>query len=128
MTGFLYPRAISIFRLPIASGSAVAGFGAQPYAEPQTVANASLWASRPMLQAVPCSIQEYRSGQRPTDDLPGSTMVTPTTKIFIPARALQRGAVKVRDYVIDDLGIKYHVINPYWNSLGFRLYCVFLET
>ena len=128
MTGFLYPRSISFYRLPIASGSSVAGFGAQPYQEPQTVANASLWASRPMLQNIPASIQEYRSGQRPSDDLPGSTTVTPTTKIFVPARALLRGAVKVRDYVLDDLGIKYHVINPYWNSLGYRLYCVFLET
>jgi len=124
---FVYPRTISIFRLPgFASGSA--GYGAQPYQEPQTAAGVPIWQSTPVLTGIQCSIQEYRSGQRPVENLPGSTLVTPTNKIYIPLRQAAKGSIKVRDYVLDDLGIKYEVINPYWNSLGFRLYAVFLET
>lgn len=127
MSGFIYARSISVYRLPL-SGASTTGFGAQEYTEPQTAGNVSVWASRPILRGIPCSIQEYRSGQRPVDDLPGSTMVTPTTKIYIPRTAVQKGGINVRDYILDELGAKYHVINPYWNSLGYRLYCVFLET
>ena len=124
---FIYPRLLSIYRLP-GFPAGVAGYGAQPYQEPQTARNASVWASLPIFSGIPCSIQEYRSGQRPVEDLPGSTLVTPTNKIYIPLHGLAKGAVKVRDYVLDDLGVKYEVINPYWNSLGYRLYSVFLET
>jgi hypothetical protein len=124
---FVYPRTISVYRLPRLPTSP-AGFGAQGYQEPQTAASASVWATRPILSGIRCSIQEYRSGQRPADDLPGSTLVTPTNKIFIPVLTLPKGAIKVRDYLLDDIGVRYHVINPYWNSLGYRLYCVFLET
>ena len=126
MSRFVYPRLLSIYRLP-GLPNAPAGFGAQPYQEPQTAFAASVWASAPIYSSIPCSIQEYRSGQRPVDDLPGSTLVTPTNKIYIPVRTLPLGAIKVRDYLMDDLGIRYHVINPYWNSMGYRLYCVFLE-
>ena len=126
MRGFIYPRSLSIFRLP-GLPNTQAGFGAQTYQEPQTAAAASVWASAPIFSGIPCSIQEYRSGQRPVDDLPGSTLVTPTNKVYVPRWILPLGAVKVRDYVLDDIGIRYHVINPYWNSMGYRLYCVFLE-
>ena len=126
MSRFIYPRLLSIYRLPALPNSP-AGFGAQPYQEPQTAVVASVWASTPIYSGIGCSIQEYRSGQRPSDDLPGSTLVTPTNKIYIPVRTLPLGAIKVRDYLMDDLGIRYHVINPYWNSMGYRLYCVFLE-
>lgn len=127
-TDFIYNRVLSIYRVPRASTTSPAAFGAQGYQEPQTVKNASVWASVPVASGVRCSIQEYRSGQRPADDLPGSTMVTPTVKIFVPASAMFKGGVLVRDFLMDELGARYHVINPYWNSLGYRLYCVFLET
>lgn len=124
---FIYPRFLSVYR-KTGFPAGVAGFGSQSYQEPQTVKNASVWASAPIFSGVPCSIQEYRSGQRPVEDLPGSTLVTPTNKIFVPLRALAKGSIKVRDYLLDDIGTKYEVINPYWNSLGYRLYSVFLET
>lgn len=124
---FVYPRTISLYRLP-ALPYTPAGYGAQDYQEPQTVAASSVWASQPVFAGIRCSIQEYRSGQRPADDLPGSTLVTPTNKIYIPKRRLSLGDVKTRDYILDDLGTRYHVINPYWNSMGYRLYCVFLES
>lgn len=124
---FIYPRTITVYR-QTGSPAGVAGLGAQPYQEPQTVGSGSVWATTPIAKGVVCSIQEYRSGERPVENLPGSTLVTPTNKIFVPLRGLARGVMKVRDYILDDLGVKYEVINPYWNSLGYRLYCVFLET
>jgi len=124
---FIYPRTISVFRNPqFAAGTA--NLGLQVYQEPQTVNGASVWKSTPMFTGVACSIQEYRSGQRPVENLPGSALVTPTWKIFIPFNALAKGSMLVRDFILDDLGIKYQVIDPYWNSLGYRAYCVFLET
>src|SRR5208282_6774746 len=117
---FIYPRLLSVYRLP-GFPAGVAGFGAQPYQEPQTARSGSVWATSPTLSGIPCSIQEYRSGQRPVEDLPGSTLVTPTHKIYIPLLVLPKGSIKVRDYLQDELGVKYEVINPYWNSLGYRL-------
>jgi hypothetical protein len=124
---FVYPRTISVYRYPrFAAGTG--GLGLQAYQEPQTVNGVSIWTTTPIYTGLVCSIQEYRSGQRPVEDLPGSTLVTPTWKIYIPAQRLPKGSIFVRDFVIDDLGIKYHVIDPYWNSLGYRAYCVLLET
>ena len=86
-----------------------------------------MWQTAPIFSGVKCSIQEYRSGTRPVDNLPGSSLVTPTTKIFIPKSQLQLGQVKIRDYLMDDLGIQYTVIDNYWNILGYRLYCFYLQ-
>lgn len=124
---FIYPRLITVFRLPgFAAGAA--GFGAQSYQEAQSAAvDQSVFASTPLYSNVRCSIQEYRSGQRPTEMLPGSAIVTPTWKVYIPLRALPKGALQTRDYFVDDLGIRYVVIDPYFNSLGHRAYCLFLE-
>ena len=127
MANFVYPRSLSVYRLAsFPTGSA--GYGAQNYQEPQTSGSSYIWASKPLFTGVMCSIQEYRSGQRPVENLPGSTFVTPTNKIYIPLRVLPKGALRARDYLLDDLGVRYEVINPYWNSLGYRAYCVFLET
>ncbi len=127
MNRFVYPRTLAVYRLPGFAGGA-AGLGQQPYQEPQTAGAAAVWASTPVYTSVQCSIQEYRSGQRPEDNLPGSMPVTPTSKIYIPRQALPNGSIQFRDYLLDDIGIKYSVINPYWNSLGYRLYTVFLQT
>ena len=125
---FVYPRSVTIYRLPgFSVGSA--GFGAQQYQEAQAAAvDQSVFASTPIFSGVKCSIQEYRSGQRPTEMLPGSAIVTPTWKVYIPLRAIPLGALQSRDYFVDDVGIRYVVIDPYWNSLGHRAYCLFLET
>ena len=124
----IYPRTISLYRWTqnITTGSG--GFGSQPYQEPQTTSgNVAVWQTAPIFSGVKCSIQEYRSGTRPVDNLPGSSLVTPTTKIFIPKSQLQLGQVKIRDYLMDDLGIQYTVIDNYWNILGYRLYCFYLQ-
>ena len=40
-------------------------------------------------------------------------------RLFTPRAALARGALQVRDVVTDDLGVRYQVAAPYWNSLGY---------
>jgi hypothetical protein len=123
----IYPRKISLYRWTqnLAAGN---GFGAQPYQEPQTTSgNVAVWQTTPIFTGISCSIQEYRSGTRPVDNMPGSSLVTPTTKIFVPKNQLKIGQVNMRDYLMDDLGIQYIVIDNYWNLLGYRLYCVYLQ-
>lgn len=123
---FIYPRTINIYRWT--QNLASNGFGAQPYQEPQTASgNVAVWQTEPVLTSINCSIQEYRAGTRSIENMPGSSLVTPTTKIFIPKNQLTIGQVNMRDYVMDDLGIQYIVIDNYWNSLGYRLYCVYLQ-
>ena len=122
---FVYPRQLSIFRW--ATDLTPSSPGIQPYQEPQTVDAAAIWQTTPVFTGIKCSIQEYRSGTRPVDNLPGSSLVTPTVKIFIPRQQLSLGQVVVRDFLVDDLGIQYQVIDNYWNSLGYRLYTVYLQ-
>lgn len=123
---FVYPRQISVFRWTTDLTPSSPGF--QSYQEPQTSShNTEIWQTTPVFTGIKCSIQEYRSGTRPIDNLPGSSLVTPTVKIFIPRQQLSLGQVVVRDYLLDDLGIQYQVIDPYWNSLGYRLYTVYLQ-
>lgn len=123
---FIYPRQISIFRWT--SDLNPSHPGLQTYQEPQTVLpDTAVWQTTPVFTGIKCSIQEYRSGTRPIDNLPGSSYVTPTSKIFIPRSQLSLGQVIVRDYITDDLGIQYQVVNPYWNSLGYRLYVIYLQ-
>jgi hypothetical protein len=40
---------------------------------------------------------------------------------------LANGTLKVGDVMIDDLGNRYQVLAPYWDSLGYRLTCALLE-
>lgn len=123
---FVYPRTLSIFRW--STNLTPSSPGLQVYQEPQTAAaNTEIWQTAPIFSGISCSIQEYRSGTRPIDNLPGSSLVTPTVKIFIPRQLLSLGQIVVRDFLMDDLGIQYQVIDPYWNSLGYRLYTVYLQ-
>lgn len=123
---FIYPRRLTIFRWQ--SDLTPSNPGIQPYQEPQTInPSTEIWQTPPVFTNISCSIQEYRSGTRPVDNLPGSSYVTPTSKIFIPRNQLSLGQVVVRDFLMDDLGIQYQVVNPYWNSLGYRLYTIYLQ-
>jgi hypothetical protein len=124
----IYPRKINLYRWTQNITPSSGGFGAQPYQEPQTTAgNVAVWQTTPIFSGVQCSIQEYRSGTKPLADLPGNSLVTPTTKIYIPKTELQLGQINMRDYLMDDVGIQYMVIDNYWNILGYRLYCVYLQ-
>lgn len=122
---WVYPRTLSIFRWE--TDLVPSSPGLQIYQEPQTVDATAIWQTTPVFTGIKCSIQEYRSGTRPIDNLPGSSLVTPTVKIFIPRQQISRGQVVVRDFLTDDLGIQYQVIDPYWTGFGYRLYTVYLQ-
>lgn len=122
----VYLRTISIYR-QAANAPSLGAAGPLGYQEAQTVSGSAIWATTPVFTCIGCSIQERERGQRPDTALPGSTVSVPTTRIFIPSAKMAKGGVLVRDFVLDDLGVKYHVINPYWNGLGYRLYCEILE-
>ncbi len=107
---FLYPRTIAIRR-----PQAQAGVGAS-----HTYGGAQASAETPIASGLPASIQVRRERQRNDVGLPGDA-TKPTWYIFIPRRALALGQVELRDIAVDDLGNRYQVIQPYWDSLGHRL-------
>lgn len=115
MASFLYPRKIAIHRPAGQPGS-----GRLPYGG-QVAANETV-----VITDIPASIQERKeAGNNPTR-LPSDTKV-PTHWIFVPRGKLANGTVKTGDIVIDDLGIRYQVASPYWDSLGYRMSALTLE-
>ena len=77
---------------------------------------------------VPASIQLQRLGNRPLEMLPADTPGKPTWYVFIPLNALPQGAVRTDDTIVDDLGVRYQVAGPYWDSLGHKLLVQILRT
>lgn len=110
---FMYPRTISISR-PAENVAA----GDQGYATAAPADEASIETG------IAASIQQRRSGGQNSVGLPGDARVT-SHRIFF--RWPTPDLVKKRDIITDDLGIRYQVDSPYWNSLGFRLECIELE-
>ena len=115
MTGFLYPRTVSIGRqLPVTGG------GLQPYSGVQPS------QETPVASGLPASIQLARDRGKSEANLPADAGKT-LWKIFIPKSAAALGLIQSRDIVTDDLGTRYQVVGPYWNSLGHNLLCERLE-
>lgn len=113
---FIYPRKVAFRRPGAQHGIGAVGYGGQtPDAEDEIVCS------------IPASIQARREGTNNPVGLPGDAK-TPTWYVFIPKRALALGAVENRDVMIDDLGHRYQVIQPYWDSLGYRLTVITLDT
>ena len=109
---------IAVTRPTPATGNAV---GLQPYSaaiESNEVAVAS---------NLPASIQHKKDGRKPEADLPNDVSKLPYYNIFLPASAAALGLIKRQDIITDDLGIRYQVQSPYWNSLGYNLFCEELE-
>jgi len=110
MTDFVYPRTISIRRpnpLPSIGITAYAGV---------TEANESMVATN-----LPASIQQSRDTGRPLGGTPSDAPQRAQWRVFIPAGSVANGKIQTRDVVVDDLGNRYQVVDPYWNSLGYRL-------
>lgn len=104
---FIYPRTIAITR-----PNSESGVGAQPYG--------GLAASNesPVASNVPASIQLDRAGQAAAASLPGDTAGRGFWRVFFK---LPEGTVLERDVITDDLGNRYQVTNPYWDSLGYNV-------
>lgn len=113
---FLYPRTVAITR-----PNGQAGVGVQPYGG-ETPTNET-----PVASGLPASIQLQKDRGKPAADLPADAGKT-TWRVFIPAASAALGLIKTRDIVTDDLGQRYQVVGPYWNSLGHNLLVERLET
>lgn len=115
---FLYPRKVTITRPTQPTGVGAVGYGGeQPSTEASVVA-----------AAVPASIQLAKEHGNPEANLPADAGKT-LWKVIIPLSAgVVEGVIQVRDIVADDLGQRYQIIAPYWNSLGHSLVCERLET
>lgn len=151
---FIYPRTVSVLRFPAIAGVGATGYGGLAAAQ-QGLIDPRQWPV--VVAGLPASIQAYREGGSSAEKLPADAK-KPTWKIFIPASALSLipasliltvggvpvtvGGVPVtvggqpgttswigaRDVVADDIRNLYQVITPYWNSLGWQIRAVLLET
>jgi hypothetical protein len=109
---FLYPRTVSIRRqnIPAEGVAGIVKFGGNQAADEQVIAT-----------GLPASIQYDREGIQPRADLPADNRRS-QWRIIIPLSApVSLGDIQKDDTVVDDLGIRYQVIAPYWNSLGYGL-------
>lgn len=132
----IYPRTIAITRPASAqstSGGAASAPASQvggsvPYIglrEPTATGGTS---EPTIATGIPASIQALGSRVvAPLDALASSAAGPIRWKIFIPASALAKGAIRDRDIVTDDEGNRYDVSAAYWNSLGYALETVRLE-
>jgi hypothetical protein len=108
---FMYPRVVSIRRQNSAATATVGAikFGGDQPADEAVIAT-----------GIPASIQYDRMGNAPNANLPSDSKRS-TWKIIIPLASCAKGTVHKNDIVVDDEGLRYQVIAPYWNSLGFSL-------
>lgn len=111
---FMYPRTVSVSRPPAQAG---VGFQA-PYAG-EDPAGETVIAS-----GLPASIQVRREGQKGPTGLPGDG-TKPTWYVFIKRGALEAlgltaAAIQNLDILTDELGNRYQVIAPYFDSMGPR--------
>lgn len=114
---FIYPRVVAITRPNQQTAvGAVAYSGLLPSDE------------SPIAASLPASIQLDRSGKDPLGQTPSDTDGRTNWRILIPRAAAALGLIKQGDVVTDDLGLRYKVTGPYWNSLGHNLLCELMNT
>lgn len=117
MPNFIYPRTIAISRPGAAPVAGDGGYSGLPQGSETTVAT-----------GIPASIQFSRSGSQPLAKVPSDVAGRATpVDVLIPRNALTNGTVELRDIVTDDLGQRYQVIAPYWDSMGYALRVMLLE-
>lgn len=114
---FLYPRTIKITR-PLGQ----TGVGWQSAYAGDTEGGETVLAT-----GIPASIQaKGRQGKENPVKLPGDSTISMFT-IFIPLNALARDVLQHHDVITDDLGQRYQVLTPGWDSLGYSAVCQSLE-
>ena len=111
---WIYNRVISVSRQPVSTGG-----GVQPYSG----MNPS--AEQPILTDIKASIQLARERGKPEADVPADREGKSLWKVFFRGVAL--GAVKTNDIITDDLGVRYQVVLPWWDSFGYNLLAERLE-
>lgn len=113
---FVYPRVVAITRPNVQTAVGAVGYSGLQASNEAAIAS-----------GLPASIQLNKQSGREDADLPGDSART-LWKILIPASAIALGQIQTRDIVTDELGTRYQVAGPYWNSLGHNLLCQLLET
>lgn len=104
---FLYPRTVSVHRPAGQTGEGKLAYGGASQAGETEIAT-----------GLSASIQKRREGQKSPAGLPADG-TRPTWLIFVPRGSLALGAIKDRDIIIDDLGVRYQVLADGWDSLGY---------
>jgi hypothetical protein len=110
---FIYPRTINITRPQVQSGVGAVAYGGLIETQESQIA-----------QDIPASIQLSKQGKSGAVGLPADGKTTWWRILFHGPL----GLVTDRDIITDDLGIRYQVVAPYWNSLGYSLLTERLET
>ena len=113
-TTFIYPRTIKVTRSPAQSG-----VGAQPYGSLNRAAETVVFSD------CAASIQARNTSTSSTIGLPADGKKS-MWLVFIGRAECSRlglvaGQIRARDWVIDDAGERYHVLNNYWDSLGYAM-------
>lgn len=106
---FLYPHTVSIARPEAQAGEGAMDYGGKTQAGETVIA-----------QSIPAAFDLRREGQKNPTGIPGDG-TRPTYDCRIPRKALARGAVKNLDIVIDEEGLRYQVVGPFWASMGYAL-------
>lgn len=108
---FMYPRVVAITRpnSDLAPGYTPNYSGVLP-SEETAVAS-----------GLPASIQLKKERGKPNANLPADQYAKTLWTVFIPAGHAALGLIQDNDIVTDDLGVRYSVLGPYWNSLGYAL-------
>jgi hypothetical protein len=114
---FLYPRTIAITR---PDNDLTPGY--QPNYSGVEPANEA-----PIANDLPASIQLKRERGKPDPNLPADAAAKTFWVVMIPLSAAPLGLIQTNDIVTDDLGQRYQVLGPYWNSLGYALLVERLE-
>lgn len=114
---FLYPRTIAITRpaRDLAVGYQPNYSGLDPATE------------TPVASGLPASIQLKKERGKPDPGLPSDAAAKSFWTVFIPRGSAALGLIQTNDVITDDLGVRYSVTAPYWNSLGYALLAESLE-
>lgn len=113
VNAFIYPRTIAVHRPnPDATLGADTDYSGVTNSNEATV-----------MTGVPCSIQYDAGGRNPETSLPADSPGRGAWKIFIPLASAALGTIQRNDIVVDDLGVRYQVRAPYFNSLGYSIRC-----
>ncbi|MGC8703720.1 MAG: hypothetical protein ACP5RV_12445 [Thiomonas sp.] len=110
---FLYPQTITISRPTGQSQIGATGYAGE-VAGTETV----------ILSGVPASIQAKKEVNAPLAGLPTDAARRGFWNVLFRAPL---GALKDRDIITDDQGIRYQVTAAYWTPLGYSALCERLE-
>lgn len=110
---FIYPRDVTIKRQAVVSSIGATGtYGGVQAATETTV-----------IEGLPANIEYFSTSIPNESGMPGNSYGRGRYRIFIPIEygGVKSLGIKKSDTVIDDLGERYQVHAPYWNSLGWAL-------